>query len=185
MPSHRPTHKALFTTLYHKTSHKVPSVSERLLTCCTCVRFDNSVNPKWRLSALWVIKRLLHTELFSGWSLVCILECLVKASFCIKGIPHAWHKYSFSPVCVCTWLSKFGCFVKTFPHTQHMCTSPVCNLECWFKSSLHLNILPHREQSYGRTSVCKVLFVKTPFLNKLLVTNKTLVQFLTSVHLHV
>ena len=42
------THKALFTTLYHKMSHKAPSVSERLPTCCTCVWFFTSVSPKMK-----------------------------------------------------------------------------------------------------------------------------------------
>ena len=68
------THKALFTTLYHTISHKVPSLRERLLKCYTCVWFFTSVNPKWRLNALWGIKRLLHTEYFWG-RLACILEC--------------------------------------------------------------------------------------------------------------
>ena len=92
-----------------------------------------------------------------GGPLVCILECLVKASFCVKGIPHVWHRYGFSPVRVCTWLSKFGYFVKTFPNTVQMCASPVCNLGCWFKSNLHLNILPHRPQWYVRSTVCILL----------------------------
>jgi hypothetical protein len=50
VPSERlptdPKHKAIFTTLYHKMSHKVPSDSESLLKCCTCVWFVTSVNPK-------------------------------------------------------------------------------------------------------------------------------------------
>ena len=54
MPSHRPKHKAFFTTLYHKTSHNVPTVSERLLTCRTCVWFVGSVN-----CILWYSRQLI------------------------------------------------------------------------------------------------------------------------------
>ena len=40
------------------------------------------LSPVWilklRLSAFWEIKRLLHIEHWWGWSLACILECLVK-----------------------------------------------------------------------------------------------------------
>jgi hypothetical protein len=74
------------------------------------------------------------------------------------------NRYGFSPVWVFTWLSKFGRVVKTFPHTQHMCAYPLYNLVCWYKSKLHLNILPNQTQSYGCLTVCKVLcFPKLPF----------------------
>jgi hypothetical protein len=101
---------------------------------------------KWSLMALWLIKLLLHTEHWWGRSLACILECLTKAPFCVKCTPHVWHKCGFCPVCVLTWLSIFGRVVKTFPLTEHMCASPACILVCWFKSNLHLEILPHRPQ---------------------------------------
>jgi predicted DNA repair protein MutK len=84
MPSHRPTHKALFTTLYHKMSHNVPSVSERLLTVCTVYGLSAVWILEWRLSGLWVTKRLLHTEQWWGRSLAGTLGCLVKAPYCVN-----------------------------------------------------------------------------------------------------
>ena len=67
-----------FTTMCHKVTHKVPSVVERFWHVARVY----SLSPVWilklRLSAFWVIKRLLHIEHWWGWSFACILECLVK-----------------------------------------------------------------------------------------------------------
>ena len=104
-----------------------------------------------------MIKRLLHTEQCWGRSLLYTVECLVKASFCVKCILHVWHRYGVSPVCVFMRLSKFGPIVKTSPQTEHTCLSPVCNLVCWFKPALHLYILPHQPKPYGHSTLCTVL----------------------------
>jgi hypothetical protein len=145
MPSHRPTHKALFTTLYHYMSHKVPSFSENsdMLHMCTVWIL------KWRLSVLWVIKRLLHTEQWWGRSLVCILECSVKVPFCVRcthmygrdrvSLQHVfWHDYFNSemlwrpshihsiyanPLCATYYGDLNPACYWTFYHTNHDCTA--------------------------------------------------------------
>ena len=165
MPCPRQTHKAIFTTLYHKMSGKIRSDSERIWH----VEHVYCLSSVWiltlRLSALWVTKHLLHTERWWGRSLACIVECLVKACFCVKCTLYVRHKYGFSPACVLTSIYKFGFILNNSPHTEHTFLYPVFKLVCWFKSDLHLNVLPHRPQQDGCSTVCEVLcFSRLRFL---------------------
>jgi hypothetical protein len=159
------THKSLFTTLYHKTSHKLLSVSDRLLTCCTCVRFVTNVNARMR------VKYTLSDQTFvRHFTLVGMIIGMYprtfssKAPVLVKCTPNVWHGHGFSAVCVLTLISEFGHIIKTFPHTDHMCTYSVCNFVCRFKSRFHLKVLPFRQQPYSCFTVCKVLcFKRLPF----------------------
>ena len=56
------THKALFTTLDHKVLHNVPTVSERHLTCCTCLGFS----PVWIINS-GTADRWFNRLLVWGW----------------------------------------------------------------------------------------------------------------------
>jgi hypothetical protein len=120
LPTDR-THKALFTRQYHKMSFNISSVYEWYWYVAHVYGFSPVWILKRRLSALWVIKRLLHAEHWWGLSLACILESLVKAPFCVKCTPHVWYVYLFAPVCVLTWLLKFGCDMKNFLHMENKC----------------------------------------------------------------
>jgi len=73
------THKALFTTLYHKTLHKLPSESERFWHIAHVYGLSAVCIIKLSLIALWVIKPSFHIAHSWWWSLACTLEWSVKA----------------------------------------------------------------------------------------------------------
>ena len=93
MPSHLPTHKALFIRMYHKMSHKVPSVSERLLTCCTCVSYLTSVNYK-----LWYSRPLIEQTNGAGGSIKLKISMIYKVYFKAYKIIPIKKKKDFLPV---------------------------------------------------------------------------------------
>jgi len=135
LPTDR-THKALFTTLYHNMSHKVPSDSERFWHVAPVYSLSPVCIIKFRLIALWVIKNLLHIEHRWGRSLACILEWLVKAPFCVKCTTHVWHKYSslqyvFShhyPNLDLLWRPPYIQSTRAYPPCVTLCAglNPIC-----------------------------------------------------------